>query len=166
LLSPRSAAELIFHSTQRIPPPSTPESDDPVIALADGANAASLLVAELAAVSTALSGRSAVRFFSFPQSDEALTAKLDAPQTLSAGILVKIVQGSAAIPLADAVALHQLASWPANNLDCASPLSCLSSAHRFGELTFSSSVAKPAAVFATLLHWAEHLARGATKVKS
>ncbi|GAA5820590.1 hypothetical protein JCM11251_003065 [Rhodosporidiobolus azoricus] len=114
-----AAVHIVEQLLERIPPSDPSDSDDSVIALADGANAASLLVAELAAVSTALLGRSAI---------------------LPAGILVKIVQGSGVIPLADAVALHQLASWPDKNLD-----------------------SKPAAVFATLLHWAEHLARGAAK---
>ncbi|BGP16616.1 hypothetical protein JCM10213_000468 [Rhodosporidiobolus nylandii] len=118
-------AQVIQQLLDRVPP-ATPqaqeEQDDPVLALADASNAVSLLAAELATVSTVLLGR---------------------PSNLSANVLLSIVQSSGAIPLADAVAVHQLASWP-------------------GE----SGEAKPAAIFATLLHWSEHLARGFTKVPS
>ncbi|GAA5967871.1 hypothetical protein JCM11641_005792 [Rhodosporidiobolus odoratus] len=114
------AVEIIENLLKRIPAaPTQDRSDDPVLDLADASNAASLQVAELAAVSTVLLGR---------------------PSTLAAGVLVKVVLGSGAIPLSDAVAVHQLASWPTG-----------------------SPEAKSAAVFATLLAWSEHLARGLDK---
>ncbi|GAA5872063.1 hypothetical protein JCM8547_003087 [Rhodosporidiobolus lusitaniae] len=115
-------AQVVEQLLQRIPAPAQHEHDDPVIELADASNAASLLVSELATVSTVLAGR---------------------PSALSAGIFIKIVQGSGAIPLSEAVAVHQLASWPS-----------------------SSSDSKPAALFATLLNWSSHLARGFVKVPS
>ncbi|GAA6044164.1 hypothetical protein JCM8097_003730 [Rhodosporidiobolus ruineniae] len=114
--------QVVNELLKRIPQTVESEQEDPVIALADASNAASLLAAELATVSTVVLGR---------------------PSALSANVLIRIVQGSGAIPLSDAVAVHQLAQWPT-----------------------STSEAKSAAVFATLLHWSEHLARGFVKVPS
>ncbi|GAA6048627.1 hypothetical protein JCM3770_002064 [Rhodotorula araucariae] len=110
---------------QRIPPPPAEVDDDvcdPVLALTDASNGAALLVAELAAVSSVLQG---------------------VPSALASSTLVKIVQESGAASLADVVAVHQLALWPAGNDDT-----------------------MPAALFATLLNWSEHLARSVTKTVS
>ncbi|GAA5896896.1 hypothetical protein JCM8208_007119 [Rhodotorula glutinis] len=92
---------------------------DPVLALTDASNAAALLVAELATVSSVLQG---------------------APSALASSTLVKVVQQSGAASLSDVVAVHALALWPAGNDDT-----------------------KSAALFATLLNWSEHLARGSIK---
>ncbi|GAA5999947.1 hypothetical protein JCM10207_005984 [Rhodosporidiobolus poonsookiae] len=113
------AAQIVDQLLKRIPSPTKEQSDDPVVALADASNATSLRTAELAAVSSVLLGR---------------------PSTLASTVFVKIVQASGVISLADAVAVHQLAMWPANNADT-----------------------KSAAVFATLLSWSEHLARGSNE---
>ncbi|GJN90851.1 hypothetical protein Rhopal_003865-T1 [Rhodotorula paludigena] len=98
------------------------EDRDPVLILADASDTATLLVTELATVASVLQG---------------------APSTVAASTLVKIVQRSAVVALADVVPLHQLALWPNGQEDT-----------------------KPAALFATLLNWAEHLARSVSKTVS
>ncbi|BGP48616.1 AAA ATPase midasin [Rhodotorula kratochvilovae] len=117
--------DVVEQLLKRIPaPPAEQDADerDPVLALTDASNAAALLVAELAAVSSVLQG---------------------APSALASSTLVRIVQQSGAASLADVVAVHQLALWPAGNDET-----------------------KPAALFATLLNWSEHLARSFTKTVS
>ncbi|GAA5843645.1 hypothetical protein JCM9279_000821 [Rhodotorula babjevae] len=69
---------------------------DPVLALTDASNAAALVIAELAAVSSVLQG---------------------VPSALASSTLVKVVQQSGAASLSDVVAVHQLALWPAGNDD-------------------------------------------------
>ncbi|GAA5887893.1 hypothetical protein JCM5296_001800, partial [Sporobolomyces johnsonii] len=113
------AAQLVDQLLARLPSP-TEEARDAAFALTDASNLTSLLVAELATVATAISQQAS---------------------TLAADTLVKIARQSGAIPLADFVPVHQLASW----------------SHR------NSDGAKAAVVFSTFLRWAEHLASGTSK---
>ncbi|KPV75029.1 uncharacterized protein RHOBADRAFT_53933 [Rhodotorula graminis WP1] len=114
--------DVVEQLLKRIPAAPVEHDDDerdPVLALTSSSNAAALVVAELATVSSVLQG---------------------APSALASSTLVKVVQHSGAASLSDVVAVHQLALWPAGNDDT-----------------------KSAALFATLLNWSEHLARGSIK---
>ncbi|GAA5965287.1 hypothetical protein JCM21900_005694 [Sporobolomyces salmonicolor] len=130
------AAQLVDQLLARLPSPAE-EARDTAFALTDASNVTSLLVAELATVATAISQQAS---------------------TLAADTLVKIARQSGAIPLADFVPVHQLASWSHRNSD-GEP--CPPFSRHLPDLTCAIAIAtgaKAAVVFSTFLRWAEHLA--------